>query len=120
LCDALRPITQRDDPITLSLECEETILLDPNRAIPLGIIATELITNAVKYAFPEGQRGAIVMAARMVSETQIAFSVKDNGVGMSAPREGSLGFSLVETLVRQLRGQMRAEQSSGVAVTIVF
>jgi PAS domain S-box-containing protein len=120
LCDALRPMRGPDGRVTLSVECEDAILLHADDAIPLGIIATELITNAIKYAFPAGVAGTIAVAAHRLPDSRIAFRVQDNGVGMSAPREGSLGYKLMETLVRQLRAEMRVQGQPGVTVTIMF
>lgn len=120
LCEALRPGTEKDDCIALSLECDETIVVHADTAIPLGIIATELVTNAVKYAFPPPACGTIAVAAHRLDEANIEFEVQDDGAGMSAPRDGSLGYKLVETLVRQIRGEMRVKETPGVTVTIVF
>lgn len=120
LCEALRPITERDDCITLTAKSDDTILLHANTAIPLGIIATELITNAVKYAFPPPRCGTICVSALRRDDSKIEFRVQDDGSGMGQPRQGSLGFSLVKTLVKQLRGDLRIQQEPGVAVTIVF
>jgi PAS domain S-box-containing protein len=120
LCEALRPIAERDDCIALAVECEDTISVHAEDAIPLGIIATELITNAVKYAFPPPARGTIAVKARRLADSQIEFSVQDDGVGMSAARDGSLGYSLVETLVKKVRGVMRVEEAPGVTATITF
>lgn len=120
LCEALRPTTERDDCIALTAECDEGISVPADVAIPLGIIATELITNAVKHAFPPPMCGTIAVVARRLEGSQIEFRVRDNGSGMSASREGSLGYNLVETLVRQIRGEMHVKDSPGVAVTILF
>lgn len=120
LCEALRPITEQDDCIALSVTCEETMLLHVDLAIPLGIIATELITNAVKYAFPPPRCGTIAVTACRLAGSQIEFRVQDDGAGMPSPRDGSLGYNLVETLVKQLRGQMRVQDGPGVTVAIVF
>ncbi len=98
LCQALRPITEQDDCINLAVRCDDTILIDAEIAIPLGIIGTELITNAVKYAFPPPMCGTITVTARRVGGRAIEFAVKDDGRGMSASREGSLGYNLVDRL----------------------
>jgi PAS domain S-box-containing protein len=120
LCEALRPIAERDDCIRLAVECEETIFVHAEDAIPLGIIATELITNAVKHAFPPPACGTIAVRARKLADSQIAFSVQDDGAGMAAARDGSLGYSLVETLTKKLRGVLDVEESPGVTATITF
>ncbi len=120
LCEALRPIAEEDDCILFSVDCDDRILVDADVAIPLGIIATELITNAVKYAFPPPRCGTIAVTARTVEEGAIEFAVSDDGRGMSASREGSLGYKLVDSLVRKLGGEMRVQREPGVTVTILF
>lgn len=79
-----------------------------------------MVTNAVKYAFPAPRSGTIIVAAQQLSDTCIDFRVEDNGVGMSAPRDGSLGYSLVQLLVRQLEGKMEVRDAPGVRVAISF
>jgi PAS domain S-box-containing protein len=61
LCGALRPITENDDRIHLEARMEDGILVDADTAVPLGILLTELITNAVKYAFPAPRSGTILV-----------------------------------------------------------
>lgn len=120
LCEALRPITEHDDCIELVSQVEEGILVHADVAIPLGIVSTELITNAVKYAFPHPECGTISVQATREEPRQVTLTISDNGKGMSGGREGSLGFGLVEALVRQIGGTMAVEDSGGVTVTIVF
>ena len=121
LCGALRPITARDDSIKLECQVGAGILVDAGVAIPLGIIATELITNAVKYAFPSQARGTIVVRAESDRGERIKLTISDDGAGMAAVvREGSLGYGLVETLVRQIRGNMLVNSERGVAVSVLF
>ena len=120
LCAALRPITEHDDCIQLTSEAEEGILVHADVAIPLGIVSTELITNAVKYAFPNPDRGTIRVEAWREATPHVRMTVSDDGRGMSGGREGSLGFGLVEALVRQIGGEMSVEDKDGVTVTILF
>ncbi|HEX8364873.1 MAG TPA: histidine kinase dimerization/phosphoacceptor domain -containing protein [Allosphingosinicella sp.] len=121
LCGALRPITERDDCVRLESVADEGMLLHADIAIPLGIISTELITNAVKYAFPPPACGTIRVEARRCGEGAYVFTVSDDGVGMAASREGSLGYGLVETLVRQIGGTLEvASSSGGVTVAVRF
>ena len=120
LCEALRPITEQDDCVSLETKVDGDIIVHADVAIPLGIIATELITNAVKYAFPAPDCGTIAVRASRLEQDQVELIVSDDGKGMSKPREGSLGYSLVEALVRQIHGELEIEGSGGVAVTIRF
>ncbi|HEX8654852.1 MAG TPA: histidine kinase dimerization/phosphoacceptor domain -containing protein [Allosphingosinicella sp.] len=121
LCGALRPITETDDCVLLETGADEGMLVHADIAIPLGIVATELVTNAVKYAFPPPACGTIRVEARRSAEGECTLTVSDDGVGMVDWREGSLGYGLVETLVRQIGGSMEVTSaSSGVTVAIRF
>ncbi|HEX2764115.1 MAG TPA: histidine kinase dimerization/phosphoacceptor domain -containing protein [Allosphingosinicella sp.] len=119
LCGALEPITE-GDKVRLHCAVGGAISVPADVAIPIGIIATELITNAVKYAFPPPAEGAIRVTGRRLGDGRVELIVSDDGGGMSGGREGSLGFGLVETLVRQIRGEMEVEPKPGVTVTILF
>ena len=120
LCDALKPITENDDRIRLQAEIEEGILVSPDTAVPLGIVLTELITNAVKYAFPAERSGMILANARRSQPGWVEVVIRDDGIGMSHFREGSLGFGLVQSLVQQIRGEVDVRSDAGVVVTISF
>src|SRR5215211_2510739 len=120
LCEALRPITESDDRIRLESEVEEGILVDAGTAVPLGIVLTELITNAVKYAFPDLRSGTIRVQLQHGQQGRVEVSIRDNGIGMSHFREGSLGYGLVRSLVAQIRGEMTARSDGGLTVTISF
>jgi two-component sensor histidine kinase len=120
LCRALHPITGRDKLVQLESDVDASIFVHADVAIPLGIIATELITNAVKYAFPSGGRGQILVRASRAEGARILLIISDDGQGMVGPKEGSLGYGLVEALVRQIKGEMIVDGLAGVAVTISF
>lgn len=120
LCEALRPITEQDDCIALVSEIDPGIMIHADIAIPLGIVATELVTNAVKYAFPPPACGTIAVRASRPEADRIELIISDDGKGMTAPREGSLGYGLVEALVRQIRGDLKIRGDAGVEVAIAF
>jgi PAS domain S-box-containing protein len=120
LCEALRPITEGDDRINLHTEMEEGILVDAETAVPLGIVLTELVTNAVKYAFPAPRSGTIRAEGRRAQSGRIQVIVHDDGVGFSTMREGSLGYGLVRSLVGQIGGEMDIQTDPGLTVTISF
>jgi PAS domain S-box-containing protein len=120
LCGALQPITEHDDCVKLECRAEGGIMVSADIAIPLGIITTELITNAVKYAFPPPACGTIRAEARRLGDGRVELKIADDGAGMSGSREGSLGYGLVETLARQIRAEMTIESPPGVTVTLAF
>lgn len=85
----------------------EMVLLDIDQAIPCGLIVTELVSNAIKYAFVPGQAGTICVAVTLESGHTV-LTVQDNGRGLPADLDiwnpPSLGLQLVGALTRQLNG----------------
>jgi PAS domain S-box-containing protein len=120
LCEALKSLTAGDERISLRARTEEDILIDADAAFPLGIVLTELITNAVKYAFPGDRSGSIVVQARRSGPGRVEIIVRDNGIGMTNYREGSLGYGLIRSLVKQIGGELEIQGDAGVTVTIAF
>jgi PAS domain S-box-containing protein len=122
LCEALRPITENDNRIHLEAQVEEGVLVGADTAVPLGIVLTELITNSVKYAFPTPRHGTILAQVHRRGPTRVEVVIRDDGVGMSRLREGSLGYGLVRSLVQQIGGEIdiRSETDVGLTVTISF
>jgi two-component sensor histidine kinase len=102
----------------------EPLEIDPHRAVPLGLLVNELVTNAVKHAFPDGT-GRIILRLRQIGG-QIELDVGDDGVGMkdasSAKTPQKHGADYVAIFVRQLGGThaMSRSQAAGTVVTIAF
>ena len=120
MSEALRPVIGNDDRIKLELTLQEGILIDANTAVPLGIALTELITNAVKYAFPAPSTGTISIHTRALRQGWMELMVKDDGVGLSNPKEGSLGLGLVRSLVEQIHGKLDFASGGGLTISISF
>jgi PAS domain S-box-containing protein len=120
LCEALRPITDTDHRIRLEVRADEHILVSPDTAIPLGIILTELVTNAVKYAYPAPRSGTILVTIGRTISGLIEVSVRDDGVGVAQVREGSLGFGLVRSLVQQIGGTLELQHERGLTAAVWF
>ena len=119
LCEALKSLVG-GERIALRARVEEDILIDADAAFPLGIVLTELITNAVKYAFPDDRSGVILVQASRNGPGRVEVIVRDNGIGMLNYREGSLGYGLVRSLVKQIGGELDIMGDAGVTVTISF
>jgi len=100
----------------------EKILVDINTAVPLGLIMNELLSNALKHAFPDGRSGEISLVIKKSDHT-ISIYYRDNGVGIPQDFDWrnaeSLGLRLVNILVDQLLGTIELDRSSGTAFTIV-
>jgi PAS domain S-box-containing protein len=92
-------------------------------AVPCGLVLNELLTNAFKYSFQDGQRGEITVEFHK-RDTRFFLSVGDNGVGLPAElnfREAkSMGLQLVNILTRQLKGEINLDQGKGTLFEITF
>jgi len=95
-----------------------------DRAIPCGLIINELVSNALKYAFPDGRRGEIVVDLARNGDGKLILTVKDDGVGlpkgMDITDTPSLGLQLVTTLVKQLDGTLEVDSTNGTAFSMVL
>ncbi|MBL8967218.1 MAG: PAS domain-containing protein [Spirochaetaceae bacterium] len=111
------------DPDSIGLVTELVdFQAEPKLAMPLGLILNELLTNAFKYAFPDGRRGRV--AVRLLRDGEdCALLVEDDGVGFPpnpAPPQGDkLGSLIVESLARQIGGEIR-RTGPGARVEILF
>ncbi|MEI1308186.1 PAS domain S-box protein [Leptospira venezuelensis] len=86
------------------------------RAIPLGLILNELLTNSLKYAFPEDSSGKIQVSL-FKEDQNIVFSYSDDGVGFLKENlngSGTIGIQLIEILSRQLKAQSEFTSENGV------
>src|ERR1700730_1663117 len=113
LCRDLIELVQEENgtPIALKIDIESEPL-PVDRAIPLGLIVNELVTNAVKYAFPSETRGTIAVTLKRFPG-ELRLIVSDDGKGIDPRRTDSgLGGRLVETFARQLGGRVERESSN--------
>lgn len=94
-----------------------------NVAIPCGLIANELISNCLKHAFPADKKGLITVSLASIGDNY-EFVISDDGVGIPPTVEindgKSLGLSLVNTLVKQLKGEVELKRSQGTQFRITF
>lgn len=94
--------------------------LPHGRAVPLGLIVNELVTNALKHAFPDGRAGVIRVEFEVSPDGEGRLCVRDDGAGMGPPRPGSAGTELVRRLVQQIGGrlvQLAQERGAGFCVS---
>jgi PAS domain S-box-containing protein len=99
------------------------IEIDTKRAISLGLIVNELLTNAVKHAFPDGSSGTIAIGLRRIGDSA-SLTVSDDGVGLRSKGDieesASMGMMLIRELVKQIGGVLEIDDGEGTSVSIVF
>lgn len=100
----------------------EDINIGIDTVIPLGLIVNELVTNSVKYAFPQGE-GTITINLKSLSE-QIKLNITDDGIGLpkniDIENTKTLGLQLVNSLVNQIDGNIEMDRSHGTGFKITF
>ncbi|MBN1829047.1 MAG: ATP-binding protein [Deltaproteobacteria bacterium] len=108
--------------VRINLDAED-VILPVDEAIPCGMILNELITNALKHAFPGEKTGEIDVRAALQGN-RAALEIRDNGIGF--PEElafrsaDSLGMQLVNVLVEQLNGTIDLHVDGGTIFTVNF
>lgn len=109
---------QRNLKVNLQLEAIE---LDVDKAIPLGLIINELVSNAFKYAFrdlPEPELNVFISSGE---DSDLLVQVKDNGAGFKEPgpgHAGSFGLKMVKLLMRELKGKYKVEAQNGTTFSL--
>ena len=114
-------------PELIQLKFElEPVRLGLHQAIPCALILNELLTNALKYAFPGGRAGQIMISLSCGEDEQVSVLVRDNGIGfpegLDWKQPKSLGLRIVDILSRQLDGstQWSAGDNGGTMFSVTF
>lgn len=113
--------TEKKISYKLDIECVD---LDVGQAVPLGLILNEAIINAIKYAYPEMEKGEVnIRLKRIVNETY-RLIISDNGIGMAndaaLKNKSSFGMHLMDGLSTQADGTFNIESKNGLTITIDF
>ncbi|MDN3582393.1 tetratricopeptide repeat-containing sensor histidine kinase [Mucilaginibacter flavus] len=126
ICDLVDYLKESFDTGTrIEFEADiAAIELDVTRAVPLGLILNEAITNAIKYAFPDGRKGYINISLGPADEHSFTLKIQDNGIGFHKPtdisKSKSLGMSLMRGLSKQLGGSLTVESHEGTSIEVNF
>ncbi|BAY35297.1 signal transduction histidine kinase (plasmid) [Nostoc carneum NIES-2107] len=120
--DLVRSYTSNKSAIRFVIEVSE-LELDLDTAVPCGLIINELISNALKYAFPN-QKGEITLQFWLHNPEYYCLVVKDNGIGIPADIDpqctNSLGMQLIQGLVEQLGGTLQLSRQGGSQFKILL
>lgn len=109
--------------ITIETQIED-ISLEIDRAVPFGLLLNEIISNALKYAFPHNQAGIIRIKLTANEGNQLVLMVSDNGVGLPAGvdirQPTTMGLQLVNGLARQLDATLELDRKDGASFKLVI
>ena len=98
----------------------DELALDTSRAINLALIASEALTNAMKYAFPDGRSGTIRVECYQEGD-DATLTIADDGIGFATTsRGGALGLRLVRTLAEAIGGEAEIDGSNGTRIEVRF
>jgi two-component system, sensor histidine kinase PdtaS len=120
LCESVLSSYSTDrDKIDLKMSLD-TVTINIDDGILLGLILNELVSNSVKYAFPDNRKGTIEVSLKRFGN-RLSIVVRDNGVGKNdvhGPESTSFGLKLVNSFIRKLKGEMTVTTSNGYKTEI--
>jgi two-component sensor histidine kinase len=113
------------DPSLITIKLDfESLRLSIDTSMPCSLIINELVSNSLKYAFPDKRAGEIVVSIRMDDDCAYTLLVRDNGIGLPGNIEldkiNSMGLLLVRVLTEQLGGTIQISRHSGTEYIIRF
>jgi len=105
----------------------DPIELDVAQAVSVGLIVNEVVTNSLKYAFPDNKKGGIFISMRDLGGDEVALTVADNGVGLKkgatateSKNNNSLGMNLITGLSKNLKAKLSISSASGMEIALKF
>jgi PAS domain S-box-containing protein len=120
----LRSYALKSRNVRVDFQLHQRLHLNLDTAIPLGLIASELISNSLKHAFPSGAKGTITLELTQADASVCTFRISDDGQGLPADfsmdQPASLGLRLVKMLAQQLHGELTWSRSPATSFTLVF
>jgi two-component sensor histidine kinase len=121
LIDNLRgQYAERCNQVAIRIDANACVL-PVDTAIPCGLVLSELVSNAMKHAFPNGRSGELLIKLDCANPGKVILEVADNGVGLPAgldvQHSNSFGLRLISLMVeRQLHGKLKIESNNGTRV----
>ena len=116
--------SNKNTNINCNIEAPKSVELDLDIAVSLGLIASELITNAIKYAFIDQEDNQLTISLLNDTSNHYLLTIHDNGIGLPKEFENgekeSLGMDLVKILTEQIEGNLSYQNENGAKFTISF
>ncbi len=112
----------KDSSIVFEYDIDESLYLEIDRMIPIGLILNEIISNSLKYAFPKG-KGAVKFCLKK-KKGDICFTISDNGIGIPKDfdyaQTKSLGVQLIPMLCDQIDASLIVNSEKGTCYDLCF
>ena len=122
LIDSLVAVYGDRSNVTVEKRIED-FRISSKKAVPVGIILSELLTNVFKYAFGEGEEGRVVVDLSRI-DARVTLVVQDNGVGLDAgfdsAESSGFGLNIVRMLAEQVDGTLAIEGENGTKAVLTF
>jgi two-component sensor histidine kinase len=121
LADLCAHVGQLSESVTITCAAPTGLDMDVERAIPLGLIVSELLTNAVRHAYPEGASGTVAVTVSADDGT-LTIAVADAGVGAGpdAVHGRGLGTTIVNALARQIGARLETRSAAGAGTVVTL
>ncbi len=120
LASDLKNTLGKNRPVSITSSAPKCVL-PVAQAIPLGLIVNELVTNALKHAFPEGRSGNIRIILTQKPAHEFALTVEDDGVGLRGQTVNGRGQTLIAQLTEQLGGHFDCKSNgAGASFSVTF
>jgi len=117
LCEYLRQ-AQGEPAENVRFEFDiDPIRNDPERAVPLALLITEVVTNALKQAWPNGEDGLLLIRLKQDGDDRLTMTITDNGSTTDAASPESLGGRLIHAFAKQLGGKVEIHSDDGFHLT---
>jgi PAS domain S-box-containing protein len=110
---------QLQPAVTVACRFEGELTLDADRAIPLGLAVSEVLTNALRHAFTGRDGGNVVVEAGR-AEGELCVRIRDDGVGMAEGGGGGLGSRIMRALAAQLAAKIEVESRAGEGTVVTL
>ncbi len=125
LCQLVRQSLSQQCQIDFDFSgVDQQLVLELEQAIPCGLFVNEVLTNAIKHAFPNRARGLIRLELSQDNNLRVRLNIVDDGVGLppdvELSQQRSLGFQLIPTFVAQLRGELTLQRQPGTGFLVHF
>lgn len=118
LCEYLRQ-AQGESAENVRIEYDiDPLRNDPERAVPLALLITEVVTNALKQGWPDGSEGLLEIRLKQESEDSVVMTITDNGSTTESSSPESLGGRLIHAFAKQLGGRVAIESDAGFHLTL--